>query len=270
MANLLPKSREPEELSEAQETAMAALREGNSFVAAARKAGIGRATLYRWVQWHPEFRAAYNLWQREMVESAQAKLLRLTDKAVEVLEKALERNDEKVALKMLRGTGVLRRRRAGSIEADVLDMQMELQKRRETKKAATGMMHELLRNAGYSRRQRQAIINQGQRDFGKPAVSAVAGNARDGADETLCETEPAEAVPTPSPETAASAAGAGDGAANDPLPPEMRHNPPPAGPRLVDETSEGDAPGVSHDLEGDGESQVMQGWRIGEQLYGTQ
>lgn len=255
-------------LSEPQETALASLREGSSFMAAAREAGIGRATLYRWLQTHPQFRAAYNLWQREVAESARARLLKLTDKAVEVVERALERNDEKVALKMLRGTGVLRRRRVGSIDSEVLDLQMQLAKRRQTKKAAAGMLHELLGKAGYSPRQRQRIIDgQDTTELRKALDNQIARATQNVASETLCETDAGVAGIDP---TQAVADSTRDAAANNLPPQEIRENSQPSGLHLVDETLEVEPAGVSHDSREDEQAQVLQGWRIGERLYGTQ
>src|SRR6185437_7546952 len=84
-------------MNTAQETALAALRSGSSFPQAAEQAGVNRATVYRWVQRDAAFRAAYNAWQHELVESAHARLLKLSERAVEVLEHALKHGDKDVA-----------------------------------------------------------------------------------------------------------------------------------------------------------------------------
>lgn len=138
MANLQHRLPESEALSEAQEVALGALRDGNSFMSAAKQAGVARATLYRWVQSHPHFRAAYNQWQREMAESARARLLKLADRAVEVVEESLSRGDEKVAIKMLRSLGLLRRKRIGSVNPAVLDLRMRVQQHREEQRVTKG------------------------------------------------------------------------------------------------------------------------------------
>ena len=85
-------------LSQSQEMALAALRGGQTFVRAAEEAGVTRMTLYRWLRGNAHFRAAFNAWQEEAVESARARLIKLADQAVDVVEEALGRSDEKVAL----------------------------------------------------------------------------------------------------------------------------------------------------------------------------
>jgi hypothetical protein len=52
--------RRGEGLSGAQETALAALRGGGTFVRAAEVAQVSRMTLYRWLRGNPQFRAAFN------------------------------------------------------------------------------------------------------------------------------------------------------------------------------------------------------------------
>lgn len=93
MLELVESNGHGEALSGAQETAMKALRAGSTFVQAAKLSGVNRATLYRWVQNSPAFRAAYNTWQREVTESSQARLLKLSELAVSVVEKALLDDD---------------------------------------------------------------------------------------------------------------------------------------------------------------------------------
>ena len=84
-----------ERANTAQQTALAALRAGSSFAKAAVEAGVNRATVYRWVQRDPAFRAAYNAWRAELVESANARLLKMTERAVEVIGEALETGDRR-------------------------------------------------------------------------------------------------------------------------------------------------------------------------------
>jgi AcrR family transcriptional regulator len=88
---------------------LAALREGETFAAAAQRAGVERAAVYRWVQSDSRFQAAYHLWQQELANSARVRLLELADKAIKVFERALAQGDEQVALRMLCHTGMIRR-----------------------------------------------------------------------------------------------------------------------------------------------------------------
>jgi transposase-like protein len=267
MANLQQSLPDARGLSEAQEAALGALREGNSFMAAARKAGIGRATLYRWVQSHPHFRAAYNLWQREMAESARARLLKMADKAVEVVEGSLARGDEKVALKMLRSLGILRRQRRGSVNPAVLDLRMRVMQHREEQRVTKGMIDHLLDKAGASPAYREQIARgEGTAELLKHLDTPSHPDGLD-ADETLDETDPPQSDSAPARDGAAE----GDpDACNDQPPQDMRKTAPPTGPRLVDETVEVDSEPVSHPNDREDESQVVKGWRVGEQLNGTQ
>ena len=154
-----------DELTIAQQGAIEALRNGCSFVRAAEAAGVSRVTLYRWVRADAAFRAAYNAWQAEMADSARARLLKLTDQAVDVVEAALRRNDEKTAVPMLKDLGVLRPRRRGSTDAEVVGLQIELQQKREYRQASTAMMRHLLGKAGKSRKRQREIINNPQDPF---------------------------------------------------------------------------------------------------------
>jgi hypothetical protein len=151
-----------EGLSGPQETALAALRAGGTFVKAAEEAGVNRTTVYRWVHGDPNFRAAYNAWQQEAAESARARLVKLADMAVDVVEKALRRDDEKVALKVLRGVGAMRKKRKESTNAEVLELRMQLRDKRELRRAEMGMMQHYLKKMGMPARQRKHVLSGGR------------------------------------------------------------------------------------------------------------
>jgi len=161
-----------EELGQKQETALAALRGGSSFPQAAEAAGVGRATVYRWMQSDPQFRAAYNAWQQEQAESARARLLKLADQAVDVVEKALARGDQKIAVGVLKNIGAMRRPDRGATDPEVLALQMDLQREREKYKASEGMVQHLLTTAGLTpAEQRQYIREQGMASLAKQSPS---------------------------------------------------------------------------------------------------
>lgn len=151
-----------EGLTGAQETALAALRAGGTFVRAAEEAGVSRVTVYRWVRDDPHFQAAYNAWQQEAAESARARLVKLADKAVDVVERALGRNDEKVALKVLRGVGVLRKGRKESTNAEVLGLKIKVRDGRELQRAERGMLHHLMKKMGMPARERKRVLAGGR------------------------------------------------------------------------------------------------------------
>ena len=76
-------------LTAKQAAAIAAIMEEPSMEKAAKKAGIGRATLYRWME-IPAFRTALEKGQRTVFSSALARLQGASRLAVEKLIEALE------------------------------------------------------------------------------------------------------------------------------------------------------------------------------------
>jgi hypothetical protein len=73
-----------QKLTSKQEAVIAALLTESSCAAAAAKAGVGKTTLFRWMQ-RPAFRAAYRRARRELVESAIGRIQAATGQAVETL-----------------------------------------------------------------------------------------------------------------------------------------------------------------------------------------
>ena len=76
-------------LEPAQEKAVLALLTNPTIRDAARAAGVGEATLYRWLQ-IPEFRDAYRAARRQVVSHATARLQNAATLAVAALERNLE------------------------------------------------------------------------------------------------------------------------------------------------------------------------------------
>ena len=137
-------------LQKPQQAALWALREGMNLQQAAERAQVARMTLYRWIQKDPHFRAAYNLWQQEIAETARARLLKLSEKAVDAVERQLINGDAKVAVAVLRELGVLRRVRDGSSVPRVVGMEMQVRQARELQntRRAVGGTETRLRRAG--------------------------------------------------------------------------------------------------------------------------
>jgi len=77
-----------EKLSRKQETAIAALLSAPSIKAAAIEAGIGEATLWRWLQL-PDFQTAYRAARRSVIERAVSELQAAAGEAVETLKRNL-------------------------------------------------------------------------------------------------------------------------------------------------------------------------------------
>jgi hypothetical protein len=75
-------------LNRKQQKLIAAMLTEPTLAAAAEKAGISPATLYRW-QRSPEFQAAYQAASRQVVDRSLARLQRSSDAAVDALERNL-------------------------------------------------------------------------------------------------------------------------------------------------------------------------------------
>ncbi len=76
-----------------QQVALEAMLVGKSITETARAAGVSRTTIYFWLNHDPAFRASFNLWHDQLQQSCHSRLLTMTDKAVDAVEKALERGD---------------------------------------------------------------------------------------------------------------------------------------------------------------------------------
>lgn len=147
-------------LGQTQEAALDALRTGSTFRQAAQAAGVSRPTIYRWMQSDPHFRAAYNAWKQEQIESARSRIIRLTDKAVDVVEGALAANDRRVAVHVLKNSGALDRGQRESIDPKVVKLELEVQRLRSEYRAAEAMMKHLLTKMGLSPREQQQFIRK--------------------------------------------------------------------------------------------------------------
>lgn len=96
------------ELDNRQRLAFVALARGSSMKKASEHAGVARSTLYRWINEHPGFRAAYDRWKATTQMSAHGQVLALQDLAVEVIKEQLEfKRDAKLAERILEKTGAL-------------------------------------------------------------------------------------------------------------------------------------------------------------------
>jgi AcrR family transcriptional regulator len=120
----------PELLAGPQQAALELLLTGKSIAETARSAGVSRTTVYQWLKSDPVFQAAYNEWHEEMRESSRSRLLMLTDKATNAVEKALESGDAKMGLQLLKSMGMLKDRPAGPTDPDEVTRIAGLEKRK--------------------------------------------------------------------------------------------------------------------------------------------
>lgn len=102
-----------EELGGVQRRVMSLLAAGNSVAKAAQLGQISRGTVYRWLREDPAFRAVYNAWQRELVQSARGRLLALADDAIDAIHDAIIGGNVAASLTVARSMGLLERPRIG-------------------------------------------------------------------------------------------------------------------------------------------------------------
>jgi len=95
-----------ENLSDQQVMLLRAIASGKSIVAAAREAGVGRTTVYRWNQ-DPHFHKCLQAWKSQTKESGHNIMLTLIERSARIVERALDKDDVRVALTLLTKLGVL-------------------------------------------------------------------------------------------------------------------------------------------------------------------
>ena len=111
-----------------QQAAMELLVTGKTIAETARSAGVSRTTIYHWLRHDPVFRAAYNQWHDQLEEGCRSRLMTLTDKATDAIEKALENGDARAALQLLKGMGMIRHKIVGPTDAEEIRMRDEIER----------------------------------------------------------------------------------------------------------------------------------------------
>ena len=118
---------EPVALTVLQEQALQQLAAGTSIKETARVVGVGRRTVHRWLKEDANFAAAYNAWRRETVDSGRARVLAMTDLALDTVQNAMLQGNARIAVQVAKATGALDAPRPGPSDAG------ELRRRRELK-----------------------------------------------------------------------------------------------------------------------------------------
>ena len=113
-----------------QQNAMELLVMGKTIAETARSAGVSRTTIYHWLRNDPVFQAAYNQWHDQLEEGCRSRLLTLTDKATDAIEKALENGDARAALQLLKGMGMIRHKIVGPTDAEEIRKKSEIERER--------------------------------------------------------------------------------------------------------------------------------------------
>jgi AcrR family transcriptional regulator len=114
-----------------QQNAMELLVMGKTIAETARSAGVSRTTIYHWLRHDPVFQAAYNQWHDQLEEGCRSRLLTLTDKATDAIEKALENGDARAALQLLKGMGMIRHKIVGPTDAEEIRARDEIRKEKK-------------------------------------------------------------------------------------------------------------------------------------------
>ena len=117
-------------LTTQQRKAIEQLTSGRTLVESATAAGVSRMTLYRWLKGDAVFQAAFNAWQNDLLDTARARVLSLTDLAVTTVARSMGRGDGKTALRILERVGVLDRAQPGSTDATEIARQQKLTQKR--------------------------------------------------------------------------------------------------------------------------------------------
>jgi Homeodomain-like domain len=74
---------------------------GKSVTETSRLMGVSRMTIYNWLKKDPDFRAAFNEWQNSVQHNARARLLALTDVAIDAVGNAVVKGDAKLGMELL-------------------------------------------------------------------------------------------------------------------------------------------------------------------------
>jgi transposase-like protein len=94
------------DLSKEQVIVLRAIANGRSISAAAREAGVNRCTVHRWHH-EPQFQHWLGAWQSQTKESGRNIMLTLIERSARIVERALDKDDLRVALTLLTKLGVL-------------------------------------------------------------------------------------------------------------------------------------------------------------------
>jgi hypothetical protein len=108
-----------QKLSRKQEALIAALLSEGTHAAAASKAGLSEATLYRWLRL-PAFRAAYRQARRELVECAVGRIQAATGRAVDTLL-SVAKDGQKESDRVRDAVALLDHALRGTEQGDALD-----------------------------------------------------------------------------------------------------------------------------------------------------
>jgi hypothetical protein len=124
----LPGSAGPllDELTDVQLAALGGLAEGKTIRATAQEIGVSRDTISRWIRCDVAFRAAYNHWRQELIDSTRGRLLRTAESAAVALHKAIIRGDGRLALSLLKHLGLVEPASSGPVDRELVENEIAI------------------------------------------------------------------------------------------------------------------------------------------------
>ena len=114
------------QLTATQERALRELAAGQNISGAAHLAGVDRRTVYRWMRADPNFASAYNAWKNEIVASGRARVLALTDLAIDTVKNAMLQGNARVAVQVAKATGAMQTPRPATTNPEHLRRRQEV------------------------------------------------------------------------------------------------------------------------------------------------
>ena len=123
----MPQSETKRDTSPKQCTAISRLLLGDTISAASKAAGVSRSTLHRWIKDDFHFQAALNHERRLILLRSTSRVWGLADLAIGIIEDALAEGDRRIAVAVLRGSGLLGGRlpEIGSTDQEVLQLEFD-------------------------------------------------------------------------------------------------------------------------------------------------
>jgi hypothetical protein len=110
--------------------ALCSLLAGSTILDAAKNAKVDRTTIYRWIKFDPNFRAAYRGWKVEQVESATSVLIGALPTIAEKLAWKAQNGWDDIGMKFVQGFGVIKPP-AGAESAQTVKQEIELELRQQ-------------------------------------------------------------------------------------------------------------------------------------------
>lgn len=115
-----------DELSDLQLAALGGLTEGKTIRATAQEIGVSRDTISRWIRSDVAFRAAYNHWRQELIDSTRGRLLRTAETAALAVHKAIARGDGRLAMSLLKHLGLVEPASSGPLDRELVENEIAI------------------------------------------------------------------------------------------------------------------------------------------------